>query len=64
MRDAALLRDPIDPDQQATNLLRSPMPSRWHPVPTLKQLRQNQTAGVEGVLLPLALTLPFSSGHI
>ncbi len=24
MRDAALLRDPFDPDQQATSLLRSP----------------------------------------
>ncbi len=38
MRDAALLRDPSDPDQQAAGLLRSPVPFRRHAAPTLEQL--------------------------
>jgi hypothetical protein len=63
MRNALLLRDPSDPDQQATNLLRGAVPSRWQAAPTVKQLR-HQTTGIARVYVPLAAALPFPSGRL
>ncbi|KAI0273886.1 hypothetical protein BGY98DRAFT_108712 [Russula aff. rugulosa BPL654] len=62
MSNASLLRDPSDLDQQATSLLRSAVPTRWHAAPALEQL-QDQAAGTARVFVPLGPPLPFPPGR-
>ena len=64
MRDAALLRRPRDPAQQAAGILRGAVRSRRNASPTRGRVPRAQSAGDEGIHLSLATALPLPAGRI